>query len=493
MLTLSASGGGCTGNNKIGSGLFWKLLERFGVQGIQFVLQIVLARLLSPDHYGALSMMIIFTTLANVFIQSGFNTALIQNRDVDDEDYSSVFWVTLVIAGVLYAAIFFGAPLIADAYQMPDLVAPLRVLALMLFPGALNSIQLAKASREMDFKKVFGGNIIGVVVSGIAGIIIAMNGGGLWALVAQTMLNIFVACIVMRFTVKWRIRFVCNFQRVLRLFTYGWKLLVAGLVNTLYQDLNSLVIGLKYNSGTLGYYNRGKQFPQFIINAVNGAVQSVMLPAMSAEQDDKTRVRSLMQNSITLSAYIIFPLMAGLAGIAEPMVRLLLTDKWLPCVPFLQIYCFSLAFYPVHTCNLQAINAMGRSDLFLKLELIKKAYGLTALVIAVLCFDSPIAIALTGVVTTFLSCFVNASPNKKLVGYSYRDQLFDILPSFLLSLAMLACVLAVNLLGLPVWITLVLQLLVGVAVYVLLSIVFRPRPFRLLWDMVRAKLHKLPQ
>lgn len=458
------------------------------MQGIQFLLQIILARLLSPNHYGALSLMIIFTSLANVFIQSGFNTSLIQNREVTEEDYSSVFWVTLGIAGILYGVIFFSAPSIAQAYAMPDLVAPLRVLALMLFPGAMNSVQLAKASRDMDFKKVFYGNIGGVVISGIAGIVIALGGGGIWALVAQTMLNIFVACIVMRFTVKWRLRLVCNLSRVVVLFKYGWKLLVAGLINTLYQDVNSLVIGIKYDSSTLGYYNRGKQFPQFIINAVNGAVQSVMLPAMSAEQDNTSRIKSLMQNSITMSAYIIFPFMAGLAGIAEPLVRLLLTEKWLACVPFLQIYCFTLAFFPVHTCNLQAINAMGRTDLFLKLELIKKTYGLGALVIAVVYFDSPIAIALTGVITTLISCFVNASPNKKLVGYSYRAQVFDILPSLCLSVAMLACVLAVNLLSLPAWITLVIQIVVGVAVYVLLSVLFRPRPFRLLWGLLHDRI-----
>jgi O-antigen/teichoic acid export membrane protein len=273
------------------------------------------------------------------------------------------------------------------------------------------------------------------------------------------------------------------------LFSFGWKLLVSSLIDTLYQDLRSLVIGKKYDSSTLGYYNRGKQFPHFIIGAINGAVQSVMLPAMAAKQDDKTSIKSMMRNSITLSSFIIFPMMAGLAGIAEPLIELLLTDKWLPCVPYLQIYCLNMAFYPVHSCNLQAINAVGRSDMFLKLEVIKKTYGVVALIIAVFCFNSPIAIAMTGVITTFISCFVNASPNKKLIGYSYFEQMRDILPSFIVSVVMLVAVLGVGTLELATIWKLVLQIFAGVIVYVGISALFRLAPFKMMLAMVnnRAK------
>lgn len=475
--------------NGIGAALLWKLLERFGVQGIQFILQIVLARMLDPEHYGVLSIMIIFVNLANVFIQTGFNTALVQNKEVTEEDYSSVFWVSLTIAGVLYGVIFFCAPWIGIFYKMPELTAPLRVLALMLLPGALNSVQLAKVNREMDFRKVFYSNIAGIILSGIAGVGIAWAGGELWALVAYTMVNVFVACFVMRFTVKWRIRSVCNLQRVKTLFSFGWKLLASGLLETLYQDLRSLVIGKKYDSSTLGYYNRGKQFPQFFITAVSSTVQSVMLPAMSAQQDTVGKVKELTRNSIMLSSFILFPLMAGLAGVATPLVRLLLTDKWLPCVPYLQIYCFSLGFNPIHMCNLQAINAMGRSDIFLKLEILKKAIGIAALVVAVFCFDSPIAIAMTGVFTTFTSCFINAYPNKKLIGYSYTEQMKDLLPSFGLSIFMLCCVLAVELLNLSSFLTLVIQVLTGTAVYISAAAVLQLPPFRMLLAALKANFH----
>lgn len=472
---------------KIASALIWKLMERFGVQGAQFVLQIILARILSPEHYGALSLMVIFTTLANVFIQTGFNTALIRAKDVTDDDYSSVFWVSLGIAGVLYGVIFFCAPLIADLYRMPDIVMPLRILALMLLPGAFNSVQLAKVSREMNFRKVFVSNVAAIIVAGGAGILLAILGAGLWALVAQTILNVFVACVVMFFTVKWCPKLVCNLKRVKDLFSFGWKILVSGLINTLYQDIRSLVIGVKYDAGTLGFYNKGKSFPQFIINAISGTVQSVMLPAMAKEQDNKTKVKEITRNSITISAFILFPLMAGLAGIAGPLVKLLLTEKWMPCVPYLQIYCFTLAFNPVHLCNLQAINAMGRSDIFLKLEIIKKSIGLGSLAVAVFCFHSPIAIALTGAFTVLISCFINAYPNKTLIEYSYFEQIKDLLPSFVLAVAMLLIVLAVELLGLSTMLTLLVQIAAGLVFYPVAAILFRLRPMMLLLQFLRKK------
>lgn len=476
------------------SGLFWKVLERFGVQGTSFLLQLILARILDPEHYGELSLMIIFITLANVFIQTGFNTSLIQNKDVTEEDYSSVLWISLGISILLYLVIFLAAPVIAAYYHMPNIVWPLRGLALVLLPGALNSIQLAKVSREMDFKKVFYSNVLGIVVAGAAGIATALLGGGLWALVVQNLLNVTVACLVMFVTLSWRPRLVCNLKRVAVLFRFGWKLLVSTLLNTLEESLYGLVIGKKYDSNTLAYYNRGMQFPQFIINAICGSLQSVMLPAMSAEQDDTGRVKQLARTSISLSSYLVFPMMAGLASVAEPLIRLLLTEKWLPAVPYMQVNCFVYAFYTVHICNLQAINAMGRSDWFLKLEIIKKLYGFALLAVAVIFFDSPMAIAMTGVVSTGIGWFVNAYPNKKLIGYSFREQVRDLMPMVLTALLMCGCVLLTGYFCenavLPDMITLVIQIFVGVAVYLLLSVAFKPYAYQMILTTVSNILKK---
>ena len=480
-----------TSNKSISQGLFWKLLERFGVQGVQFIVQIILARLLDPGHYGMLSIMVIFTTLANVFVQSGFNTSLIQSKELDEDDYSSVFWVSLGVAGILYAVIFVAAPGIASFYSMDEIVTPLRVLALMLFPGALNSIQVAKISRELNFKKAFASNVSAIIVSGIVGVFMAYSGTGLWALVGQSLANVFVSCIVMKFTVKLKLRFKCNLQRVKILFKFGWKLLVSSLIDTLYSDLYSLTIGKKYNNDTLGYYSKGRQFPQLIITSVNGAVQSVMLPVLSEKQDQKEQAKALMRTSMMMSSYIIVPMMAGLAAVATPLISLLLTDKWLPCVPYLQIYCFSMAFYPVHTCNLQAINAMGRSDVFLKLEIIKKSYGMALLIVALVFFDSPIAIVAMGILTTLISSFVNASPNRKLINYSYWEQVKDILPSFIMSLAMFCLVSWVgSLLTLHSIIVIIIQIAIGVTFYLVSSLIFKPEPFVALLNIVKNKLKK---
>ncbi|MGM9549908.1 MAG: lipopolysaccharide biosynthesis protein [Faecousia sp.] len=479
-------------NNRIISGFFWKLLERFSVSGIHFLLQIILARLLSPEHYGILSIMLIFIALANEIIQKGFSAALIQNKDVTEDDYSSVLWVSLGMALLLYLAVFACAPVIARYYRISDLVTPLRVLALMIFPGALNSVQLAKVSREMDFRKVFYSNIGGVVVSGAVGILIAYLGGGLWALVTQTLLNIVVACAVMYFTVHMKIRPACNFKRIKVLLAFGWKLLVSSLFESLSGNLSGLIIGKKYNSETLGYYNRGEQFPQFIINAVNSAVQSIMLPAMSAEQDDRIRVKTIMQNSLLMSSYLIIPMMVGLAAIAEPLVRLLLTDKWLPCVPYMQIFCLSMATYPVHSCNLQAINAVGRSDIFLKQEIIKILCGFVTLAVAVFCFKSPLAIAAAGIIDACVSWFINAFPNKKLIDYSCKDQFADLLPLLMMSLVMYACVWMAGILcaSFSDIVTISIQIMIGIAVCLGISILFKPRPFLLLLTQLKSLLKR---
>jgi O-antigen/teichoic acid export membrane protein len=467
------------------SGFIWKFLERFGVAGVQFVLQIILARILSPEHYGALSIMVIFTNLANVFVQSGLNTALVQNKDVDDDDFSSVFWVSLSISLALYLVIFFAAPLVAKFYNMPEIVSPLRILSLILIPGALNSVQLAKVSRELDYKKVFYSNVGAIIASGVAGIVVALLGGGLWALVIQHLVNVVTACVVMKVTVKLKLRFVCNFERIKVLFGFGSKLLVSNLIATLYQDLRSLVIGKKFDSGTLGFYNRGKQFPQFITNVLNGSVQSVMLSAMSARQSDKAAVKLMMRKSIGVSSYVIFPTMLGLAAVARPLVLLLLGEKWLPSVIYMQIYCITFAFYPVHSCNLQAINACGRSDVFLKLEIIKKIEGIILLTIAVLFFKTPVAIAVTGFISTIIASFINTYPNKKLVNYSYMEQVVDMLPAFFISVAMGALVMMVGLIGLPSAITLIIQVFLGAAFYVVMSYLLKIESFFYLYEKVK--------
>jgi len=468
--------------NKVISSLFWKLLERGGTQGIQFVVQIVLARLLAPDVYGIIALIAIFIAIANVFIQSGFSTALIQKKDPNESDYSSVFYLSLFVAGFLYILIFFTAPLIASFYNIPQIIPVIRVLSISLFMGAFNSIQNAVIAKKMQYKKLFFSSLGAIIVSGIVGIASAYAGWGVWALVAQQLSNQLVITLILWFIVEWRPRLLFSFERIKTLFSFGWKLLVSSLIETLYANLRGLIIGKIYNSSVLGYYTKGDQFPNIIVSNIDGSIQSVMLPTLSAHQDDKKKVKDMVRRSIVTSSFIIFPLMAGLAITAEPMVRIILTDKWLPCVPFLQIACAYYALFPIHTANLQAINALGRSDIYLKLEIIKKIIGIVILGITVI--FGVYAIAIGMLVTGIVSTFINAYPNLKLLNYSYKEQVKDIMPSLLLSLLTAAVAYSVQLIHLSEWLTLILQVCVMSSLYFGIAKILKLECFRYIIDTI---------
>lgn len=473
--------------SKVFSGLIWKFFERFGTVGIQFIIQIILARLLSPDDYGAIALITVFITVSNVFVQNGFNTALIQRQDVTEEDYSSVFWISMLVALVCYIVLVILSPFIADFYSMPVLNNVLKVLGLTLFFGSYNSIQIAKISKEFKFKKLFYSSLIGMCMSGIAGIILAMNGFGVWTLVFQQLMNQVIISFVLYFQVDWKLKVIVNIDRVKLLFGFGSKLLVSSLIDVIYNNIYNLVIGKVYDSTTLGYYNRADQFPNLIVNNVNGSIQSVILPALAEHQDNKQRVKEMMRKAMTLSSYLVFPLMIGMAACAEPMIELLLTEKWLPCVLYLRLLCFSYMLWPIHTANLQAINAIGHSEIFLKLEIIKKIIGIVALVISIP-FGVIIMVSMK-VITGIISTFINALPNKTLLNYSYKSQIFDLLPTFIISTLMGVLVyLSDNLLkavSIELFSRLILDVITGVIIYVILSLVTKNKNFKYFLDMLK--------
>lgn len=473
--------------SKVFSGLIWKFLERFGTVGIQFIIQIILARLLSPDDYGAIALITVFITVSNVFVQNGFNTALIQRQDVTEEDYSSVFWISMLVALICYIILFILSPFIADFYSMSVLNNVLKVLGLTLFFGAYNSIQIAKISKEFKFKKLFYSSLIGMCISGITGIILAMNRFGVWTLVFQQLLNQIIISFVLYFQVDWKLKIVVNIKRVKLLFGFGSKLLVSSLIDVIYNNIYNLVIGKVYDSTTLGYYNRADQFPNLIVNNVNGSIQSVILPALAEHQDNKPRVKEMMRKAMTLSSYLVFPLMIGMAACAEPMIELLLTDKWLPCVPYLRLLCFSYMLWPIHTANLQAINALGHSEIFLKLEIIKKVIGIIALVIS-----TPfgvIAMVSMKVITSIISTFINALPNKSLLNYSCKSQIFDLLPTFIISTIMGILVFVTDnllkVISLGILSRLILDVIIGIIIYIILSLITKNKNFKYFLDMLK--------
>ena len=444
-------------------------MERSSSQMASFVVSIVLARILAPEDFGLIALVLVFTNIAGVFIQAGFSTALVQKKDADNIDFSSVFFVSLAIAVVFYVALFACAPLIASFYERNELVPVIRCLSFTLIIGVFNSIQNAYVARHMLFKKLFFRSICAVIPSGIAGIFFAYYGFGVWALVIQQLANVSLMCIFMWFTVKWRPQLLFSWARVKELLSFGWKLLCSSLLDVVYGNLHSLVIGKIFAPTVLGFYSRGSHFPSIIISNINSSIQAVLFPAFSMYQDDKSRLKQLVRRSIVTSSFVIVPLMAMLAALAEPLVLVVLGEKWLPCVPFVQIYCFIYSFWPIHTSNLSAINAVGRSDIFLKLEIIKKIVGLLMLVLFIYYFRTPIGIACSGAVTSIMASFINAYPNKTLLNYGYAEQMKDIFPSYLLSFGIGLVLFYVSSLGLSPIFQLIILPICGCVIYVAIA------------------------
>lgn len=467
------------------SSLFWKFAERIGAQGVNLIVSIVLARILMPEDYGIVALVTIFIAISNVFIETGLPTALIQKKDADDLDFSSVFYCNIVISIILYIIIFLLSPLIAKFYNNTQLTTVLRVLSISVLIAGIKSVQNAYVSRKMIFKKFFICTSIGTIGSAFVGIWMAYEGYGVWALVVQQLTNTTVDTIMLWITVKWRPIFKFSFARLKELYKFGWKMLCSGLIDTIYNEIYGLTIGKIYTSEQLAYYNKGSQFPKLITDNINGSISSVMLPALSNEQEKKEKLKSMMRRAIKTSSFILFPLLFGLVAVAEPLVKLILTEKWLPAVPLMQLLCFSYVFWPIHTINLQAISAIGRSDIFLKLEIIKKIIGIVALVISI-----PFGITfmvMMRTVASIISIFINSSPNRKLLGYSYKEQIRDILPAFILSSLMCIIVIGVNLIHLGLVIKLCLQIIIGVIVYITIAYWFKMEAFTYILNMIKNR------
>lgn len=477
------------GNRKaVFSNLIWRFMERCGAQLVSVVVSFVLARMLAPSVYGLVAKVTIITSIMLVFVDSGMANSLIQKKDPDDLDFSSVFFFNVAFCLVLYVGLFFAAPLIAEYNGQPELTAIVRVLGLTVVVAGVKNVQQAYVSKTMQFKRFFFATLGGTAVSAAVGIAMAYKGFGVWALVAQQLSNVTINTCVLWLTVGWRPKAMFSLKRLRALLGYGWKLLASGLLDTVYNKLREIFIAVFYTDTDLAFYNRGNALPNLIVENINSSIDSVLLPVLSAEQDHAEQVREMTRRAIKVSSYIIMPLMMGLAVCAEPFVRFFLTEKWLPCVPYLRIFCFTYSFYPLHTANLNAIKAMGRSDLFLILEIVKKAVGITALLLTMRLGVYPMALSLLA--TSVLSQIINAWPNSRLLNYSYLRQLADLLPTILLAAAMGACVYPVSLLGLSDIVTLVIQVPLGVLVYVLGSKLLRIDSFEYLMSIVKRLVRR---
>lgn len=468
------------------SSVMWRMVERCGNIVVQLIVQIVMARLLTPADFGALAIMLVFVNLGNVFVVSGLNTALIQAKRVDRASYSTVFWISVAISLFLYFCIFISASWIAKFYDMPRLTWPLRMLCLVLIVNAYNSVQVAKVTRDLEMRKTALATLVSVVVSGVLGVGSAYGGMGLWALVIQQLAYQVVNCIVLAFQVEWTPTFEFHPSEARELVRFGWKLLAAGLLNTGYQSLSDLIVGASFSVDSLGIFSQGKKYPEALAGAINGGIQPVALSAVSHVSSDVSAARSVARRALKSSCYVVMPMMALLASIAPVLVPTLMGAQWAASVPYMQIICITSAFLPVHSINLMALNAMGRSDLTLRLEVIKKGYGVLNLLICAYVLRDMWLLCCSYLLTSVLSQMVNAWPNKSVLKYGYLEQLHDMAPGLLLSIVSAVLAIAAGFVGLSSLCLIVLQVTVFAASYIGLSVMMHVEAFEYLYNTIRS-------
>jgi len=476
--------------NKVIKSLAFKFSERIAVKGIGLLIQVLLARMLAPEAFGQLAVLMVFINLSQNFIQSGFNTALVQNKDVTEVDYSTVYYISTAIALLCNVVLFIAAPFIGGFYEAPELVLPLRVFAVVLFFGAFNSVQVARLQKEMRFKETMICNLIATIVSGIAGVVCAYAGLGIWALIIYNMSNVVISSIVMMFCVRWRPRLIFSMQRAKVLFGFGWKMLVSSFLCSIYHDLRSLIIGKKFSTEDLAYYNRGQQFPYIISNTLDEAVQSVMFPTLSGIQDDREKLQKVLSKSLTLGTFIIVPAMVGLAGISESFIRFVLTDAWLPAVPYMVVLSLLEIGNPYISTNLVAIKSIGRSDVYMKMEIIRRIIMTAILAVSVFCFNSVMAIAIAATITYWVDAFVTMIPVQKLVGYGIIAQLKDTWKNLLCSALMGGVVILVGMLSIHPALLMLLQMAIGALAYVLFTWLINRKMFDYIIATARGFLKK---
>ncbi len=465
------------------SNMLWRLAERCGAQGVSFIVSLILARLLLPEAYGVISLITVFTSILNLFIDSGFKNALIQKKDADQLDYSTVFYFNIVMGVLLYGIMFAAAPLIADFYDRPYMVPYIRAMALTLILGGINGVQQAVVARRMQFKRFFYATLTGTVISAVVGISMAYMGTGVWALITQRLVNQAIDTVFLWYTVRWRPSLRFSMKRLKPMFGYGSKLLLSSFANTLMGNMTGLIVGKIYTAELLAYYDKGKNIPNLVVQNLQAAVQSVLFPVIAGNQNQKEEVKKILRKSIMTSTYCIFPCMTGIAVCAEPLVRLLYTEKWIAMVPCLQLWCFCFAFYLWHTANLQVIQALGRSDIFLKIEIIKQFLSLGGILLS-----APfgvLAMLTATCIVAVISLYINARPNVRLAGYGFWEQIKDVSPIICLNLLMGIAVYLVGCIAMPDMIKLIVQILTGAAIYIGGSFVIKLEIFNYLFETVK--------
>ena len=475
---------------KVAGGLFWSYGERIMAQLVSLVVSIVLARLLEPENYGVISIVMIFITFCDAIVSGGFGNAIVQKKDADELDVNTMLCCSVATSFLLYLIIFCAAPFIADFYEMDIIRSILRVLGLRLLISGVNSIQRAWIQKRMLFKRFFISTSFGTIISAIVGIVMAYIGMGAWALVAQYLTNSFIDTTVLLITNDWKPRLQFSWVRAKNMLSYGWKVLVTTVVYTIEGDLRSLIIGKKFGSADLAYYDQGKKFPNLLVTNINTSISNVMFPVLSENQNDLIRLKQMCRRAVRVGIFLLSPLLIGLIGVADTFVVAVLSAKWVPCIPFLRILSLVFLVRPFTTTCQQSILSVGRSDVTLKIEILVNAVAIGILFYSVFILESVIGIAIGTLFAEGVSMVMFMYYENKIIRYSYKEQLQDLLPSLTMSTLMGGFVYLLHFLPLHEGLVLIIQIVIGAAFYLLVSYAIKFEPFIYLIKMVREKFHK---
>ena len=463
--------------------VFWKFSERMLAQMVSLIVSIVLARMLSPTDYSVVGVVTIFFTFANVLISGGLNTALIQKKDKDPLDYSTCLFISTGLAVVIYLVLFFCAPLIADIYKQPILIVMIRVMGLALPINAVKSIWCAYISSNLLFRKFFFATLGGTLLSGIVGILMAFLGFGAWALIAQQMTNICVDTGILIISTRLHISPKVSFERLQSLWNFGWKVFLSSIIGNIYPQITPLVTGIKFSTADLSFYTKGKSFPELLSTTSTNTLAAVLLPVLSKYQDNKELLLRYTRRFIQLASYIAFPLMLGLFAVADKFVVVILTEKWLPAVPFIRIFCVTYMFEMVALGNCETIKAMGRSDIYLVMEIIKKVCYFITIAFFVFFSTSAEILASAYIFCTIIQIIVNSIPNKHLIGYKYSLQFMDIAPNLMIASIMCFSVFLIGIIPMSNTLSLLLQVISGSLIYICLSYLTKNESFKYFLDL----------
>jgi len=475
------------------SGMFWSFTDYVGNQLVQFVIGIILARLLTPSDYGLVGIVMVFIIISQTFVDSGFSQALIRKMVINKKDYSTVFFFNITISTLIYFTIILISPYIGSFFHQKEIVPVLKVLSLILIIDSLMIVQKIILIKNIDFKKQAKLSMIANISSGIIGIILAYYGYGVWSLVYRSILNSILLTSLLWIFTKWKLSFEFSFESLKEMFNFGSKLLISGLLNTIYNNVNYFIIGKYFPMNELGFYSRADQFKNLLSNNFTMTIQRVSYPALASIQNDKVKLKYGYKSIIKLTMFISFILMFGLAAVAKPMVLTLLGEKWLGCVEYLQLLCFAGVLYPLHALNLNILNVKGRSDLYLKLEIIKKILVVPVIIIGIAIGIKAMIIGM--IVNSIIAYYINAYYSGRLISYPIKEQFKDIFPSFALSLTVGIIVFIIgNIIPLSAIIKLIVQILLGIGLTVLFSEIVKLDEFieikKMVNELTSPKTHK---